>query len=452
MFFNGLESQVLSVSILNHVARELLENHLAAVWVRGEVSNLTLAASGHAYFSLKDSKSQVRCVMFRHRLVQQVNVKLREGIEIELTGQVTLYEARGDFQINVETIRIAGIGQLFEAFDRLKTRLAQEGLFNPARKRPLPRYPNTIGIITSPAGAALHDVLITLRRRMPTINIIVYPTQVQGEIAATQIEQAIRLAGERHEVDVLIVCRGGGSLEDLWPFNEERVARAVAASPIPIISGIGHETDFTICDFVADQRAPTPTAAAELASSQRDQLLLYIEQLRRQLYRSLTQKLIDQSQRLDWLAQRLMSPRARLAHQRQQLLNLTQQLKERTRALVWRLSWQLRSLQARFSFPHTMLSRDTQRLTTQLEALQRARDASMTRRRQRLDELEALLHAMDPEAILARGYAIVHKQNGQAARSPSDLSDGEHVMIRLYTGETEAIIVQPQRSLASPTG
>ena len=238
----------------------------------------------------------------------QLPFRPAEGMQVELKGTVTLYEARGDFQINVDQMRSAGLGRLYEAFEKLKAKLQAEGLFNPARKRPLPAHPAAIGIVTSPAAAALRDVVSTLRRRMPAIPLILYPAQVQGEGSAQQVADAIRRAGERREVDVLIVCRGGGSIEDLWSFNEEIVARAVAASPIPTVSGVGHETDFTICDFVADKRAPTPTAAAELVSPSREHLNAQLETAKRGLERALGRLLTDKSQQLDYLARRLATP------------------------------------------------------------------------------------------------------------------------------------------------
>lgn len=443
MFFNGPENTVISVSTLNHRACALLENNMSALWISGELSNVTLAASGHAYFSLKDATAQVRCVMFRHRLAQ-LNVRLTEGINVELKGLVTLYEARGEFQINVETLRLAGIGQLFEAFERLKTRLAQEGLFDAARKRPLPRYPNSIGVVTSPSAAALRDVLTTLRRRMPTLPIILYPTPVQGEAAAAQIEAALHAASQRHEVEVLILCRGGGSIEDLWPFNDERVARAILASPIPIISGIGHETDFTICDFVADQRAPTPTAAAELASPHRYHLLSHIEQIQRQLYRALVQRLTDKSQHLDRLAHRLSSPSEQLAQRYQRLRQASTRLIERTHALTLHLTWRLHSLDIRLNAPRALLARDKQRLTLLIHTLKNTYRGRLTQYTQRLIQQESLLHAMNPHAVLARGYAIVEKKDGTVAHSPDALENGERVTLRLAHGKTYAVIDHSQ--------
>ena len=259
---------ILTISLLNRLARERLESAFPLCWVAGEVSNLTIASSGHAYFSLKDSSAQVRCVMFRNR-AQLLGWRLENGQHIEARVLVTLYEARGDFQLNVETARKAGVGNLYEQFVRLKEKLEREGLFAEERKRPLPAFPRRLGVVTSLQAAALRDVLSTLKRRAPHLEIVLYPTLVQGEEAPAQIVAALETASRRSECDVLILCRGGGSLEDLWAFNDETVARAIRACRVPVVAGIGHETDFTIADFAADRRAATPTAAAELAAPER---------------------------------------------------------------------------------------------------------------------------------------------------------------------------------------
>src|SRR5690349_23004826 len=270
--------QILTVSALARSVRDLLEHRYPLLWVAGEISNLTLAKSGHAYFVLKDEQAQLRCVMFRSRH-QQLDWEPRDGMQVEAQVLVTLYEARGEFQLNVESMRRAGQGALFEAFVRLRDKLGKEGLFDPAAKRPLPAFPRTIGVITSRDAAALRDVLTTLRRRNPSIAVVVYPVPVQGYRAAEEIASALALAGRRAECGVLLLVRGGGSIEDLWAFNEEVLARAVRACPLPVVTGIGHETDFTIADFAADRRAPTPTAAAELVSPDRRLLLDAISRL-----------------------------------------------------------------------------------------------------------------------------------------------------------------------------
>ncbi|SUX88141.1 Exodeoxyribonuclease 7 large subunit [Chromobacterium violaceum] len=434
---------MISVSSLNRMARDLLEAGIPPVWIGGEISNLTLAASGHAYFSLKDGGAQIRCVMFRHKL-SLLPFRPQEGMQVELRGQVTLYEARGEFQINVGEMRAAGLGRLYEAFERLKARLQAEGLFDNARKRELPAHPAAIGIVTSPAAAALRDVVSTLRRRMPGIPLILYPTQVQGEGSARQIADALRLAGERREVDVLIVCRGGGSIEDLWSFNEEIVARAVAASPIPTVSGVGHETDFTICDFVADRRAPTPTAAAELVSPNREHLAIQLEQTKRALERALSRLLTDKTQQLDFLGRRLTHPGARLQVQRERLDALSSALGQRVQAAFEQGRWRLQLAGTRLSRHQPDLDVGKQALRQRQAALLRARDRLLERRAQQLAQLAATLTALNPEAVLARGYAIVQKQDGRAVKNPAELADREKVTLRLAEGSAEARIEHNQ--------
>lgn len=303
---------VISVSALNNAVAQLLERNLPLTWVSGEISNFTRAASGHWYFTLKDQAAQVRAVMFRGR-AQYADFQPKEGDKVEVRALVTLYAPRGDYQLSVEAIRRAGVGNLYEAFLRLKAQLEQEGLFDPARKRPIPPFVRRIGIITSPQAAALRDILTALKRRAPHIAVTLYPTPVQGEGAAAKIAQAIATANAREECDVLLVCRGGGSMEDLWAFNEEIVARTVAHSQIPVIAGIGHETDFTITDFAADLRAATPTAAAELAATPRAEWLDLLARQAQQLQRAQSRLLNEQQQTLDWLARRLQSPAAAFA-------------------------------------------------------------------------------------------------------------------------------------------
>ena len=306
-----IPQQILSVSALNRLARDVLQASFPLFWVSGEISNLTRATSGHWYFSLKDASAQVRCVMFKGRN-SYVNFIPREGDKIEARATVTLYEARGDFQLTIEFLRQAGLGDLFEAFEQLKRKLQFEGLFDAARKQAIPTHAKTIGIVTSPDAAALSDVLTTLKRRNPNTQVVIYPTPVQGKAAAEKIAHAIKQANARQEVDTLIICRGGGSIEDLWQFNEEIVARTIADCEIPTISGVGHETDFTICDFVADVRAATPTAAAELACQDSSHLKQKLSNLYQQLNRQMQLSLNQRSQRLDFLAQRLISPAQKL--------------------------------------------------------------------------------------------------------------------------------------------
>jgi exodeoxyribonuclease VII large subunit len=391
-------TRVLSVTELNRMARDVLERSFPLFWISGEISNMTRAASGHWYFSLKDSSAQVRCVMFRGRN-SYLDWQPREGDKVEARAVVTLYEARGDFQLTVEFLQRAGLGALFEAYERLKQKLEAEGLFDPARKQPIPEHPRRIGIVTSPDAAALHDVLTTLRRRMPSIPVVIYPTPVQGKEAGTKIAAAIDAASARNECDVLIICRGGGSIEDLWQFNEEIVARAIAACPIPTISGVGHETDFTIADFAADRRAPTPTAAAEMVAPDRAVLLRQLQQLQQQMARQMGYLLQRRMQQLDYLAKRLLSPAQQIRNQGGHLNQLS-----------LRLNTAMRS-----------------RLQRQQQALLR---------------LEQNLHHLNPTCVLSRGYALVQDAEGRVVRASSQLQIGEQVSLTLAEGAADATISQ----------
>ena len=387
--------KILSVSELNRIAREILEMSFPLFWVSGEVSNFTRAASGHWYFSLKDAGAQVKCVMFKGRN-SYVDFMPREGDKIEARCTVTLYEARGDFQLTVEFVQKAGLGALFEAFEKLKTKLSQEGLFDAVAKQAIPTYPTSIGIVSSPDAAALRDVLTTLKRRNPSIKAIIYPTPVQGKGAAALIAKAIHTANERAEVDTLINCRGGGSMEDLWQFNEEVVARAIFDCSIPTICGVGHETDFTIADFVADTRAATPTAAAELASKSLFELQTQLEQIRNRLARRMDIGLQSNAQKLDYLAKRLISPM-------QQVQNQAVQIKQ---------------LQNRLNFAMQQQLQKQQFVITQLK-----------------NSIEQL----SPQAVLARGYAIV-THHEKSITSSEQLHIGQEVRILLHIGEANANI------------
>jgi len=446
MLFPTPSNDVISVSALNRLARDLLESGLAPTWIGGEISNLTLASSGHAYFSLKDASAQVRCVMFRQRLAL-LPFRLNNGMQIELKGAVTIYEARGDFQINVNTMRAAGRGQLFEAFERLKAALSAEGLFEPERKRPIPFFPETIGIVTSGAAAALRDVVTTLSRRMPSIKLILYPTPVQGDGAAEQIAKAIYTANERAEAEVLIVCRGGGSIEDLWSFNEEVVARAIAASTIPVISGVGHETDFTICDFVADLRAPTPTAAAEMASPSQQQQQARLEHETQRLARSLSRRLSDKSQRLDQLAHRLRHPGERLAQQQQLLERHQTRLQQLVLIRLEQARWRLQLATTRTERHHPQLRQSTIQLEQLSLALSRGINRTLKNRQSMVERLRDALESINPEAVLQRGYAIVQNHKGEAVKSTQSLKQGERVTIRLAEGSTGAVIDHESKEL-----
>jgi exodeoxyribonuclease VII large subunit len=406
---------IVSVSELNRRVRALLENQFEMLWVAGELSNVKRAASGHWYFCLKDPGAQIECAMFRTR-AQFLDFRPEDGIQVEVRARVTLYEPRGNYQLVVEEIRRAGLGALFEAFEKLKAKLQAEGLFEPARKRALPAFPRAIGIVTSPAAAALRDVLATLARRAPMVPVVLYPAQVQGEGAAAQVARAIRIANQRAECDVLIVCRGGGSLEDLWAFNEEVVARAIAESRLPIVSGVGHETDFSIADFVADLRAATPTAAAVAASPDREALASTVEALRRRLARDWARIVERSAQRLDQAARRLLTPTERIERQRERLADFGRRLR---RAL-----------------PDSAAARRT--LERERMRLGSALARTLAERTRHLKALGDSLGHLDPTQVLARGYSIVRDASGHVRRTSAGLAAGDRVDITFSEGAAQA--------------
>ncbi len=323
---DGRQASVITVSDLNRRVREIIEGGLPLLWVSGEISNFTRATSGHCYFSLKDERSQVRCVLFRHKAARLEFVP-ENGAQVEVCALPTIYEPRGEFQLGVETMRKAGLGALYEAFERLRKKLAAEGLFDEDRKRELPEFPGAIGVVTSPAAAALRDVLTTLARRMPSIPVVLYPAPVQGEGAGAKLAEAVRSASQRAEVDVLIVCRGGGSMEDLWEFNSEALARAVAQCSMPVVCGVGHETDYTLVDFAADMRAPTPTAAAAMATPDREELLEKLDDIADSLSLAARRLIENQMQRVDYLGRRLVHPGQRIETRFEQLSHLGARLR-----------------------------------------------------------------------------------------------------------------------------
>ena len=431
--------QIITVAELNRLTRELLERNLPLLWVAGEISNFKRYDSGHCYFTLKDAQAQVDCVMFRGR-AQQLGWQPQDGMKVELRALPTLYEARGKFQLNVEGMRRAGLGALYEAFERLKAKLEKEGLFDPARKRPLPRFPRTVGVVTSPQAAALLDVLTTLRRRLPGLPVILYPTLVQGEGAGERIAAAIALAGTRRECDVLILCRGGGSIEDLWAFNEEVVARAILASPVPVVTGIGHETDFTIADFVADARAPTPTGAAALASPGRDELSRLLLQQAHRLLRVVQRGLEDRMQKLDFLSRRLVHPGERIRGQLGELRHLATRLTGAWERMLEDVGWQARELGLRLIANSPDVegrSRDSASLARRLrDAGQRRLEAAVAL----LARLDAHLKHLNPQSVLERGYSITEAAGGRIVREAGQLAPGEDVKITFSRGWADARI------------
>lgn len=408
--------------LVEAVAQSLAER-FSVVVVGGEISGFTRASSGHCYFTLKDADglaASLRCAMFR-RAAAMLDFSPADGALVELRGRVAVYEPRGELQFVVEAMRRAGAGTLYEQFLKLRARLAAEGLFDAEAKRALPAHPQRIGVITSAAGAALHDVLTALARRAPQVQVVVYPSPVQGAEAPPALVNALRTANERAEVDVLLLVRGGGSLEDLWAFNDERVVRAVASSALPIVCGVGHETDVTLSDLAADLRAPTPTAAAELAAPSREALLQQLASLERALMLRLDHRLQTVGQRLDRLALRLARPSDVLARQRR-LLDL---LAQRAAAA-----------------PGRRVELQRQRLAHLAPRPQRALAETLRRQSTRLDSLEARLQALDPQHVLARGYAWLDDGQGGAITSAHALLPGHEVRAVLADGSVDMRVLQ----------
>jgi len=431
----------LTVSELNRQARMLLESHFDFVWVEGEVSNFAAPSSGHWYFSLKDGNAQVRCAMFRNR-----NSRLRftpaNGDHIRLRCRVSLYEGRGEFQLIVEHLEPAGAGALQAAFEKLKARLLAEGLFDEDRKKPLPESISHLGVITSPTGAAIHDILTVLKRRCPGIAVSLLPVPVQGAEAAPQIAAAIERANRwqregKVDFDALIVGRGGGSLEDLWAFNEEIVARAIAASDLPIVAAVGHEVDFSIADMVADHRAPTPSAAAEMLSPDQREWQQRLQVLEANLVRLMRRKLNDANVQLAHLRKRLKHPGAQLREQAQRLDDLEQRLILAQRNLLRRRHGELALLESRLHAHSPLpalrqLQRDTGQLRQRLTA---AMHYKLEQANQRLAHLAGMLDSLSPLGTLQRGYAIITDRQGQVVRDADAVAIGDEVRARLAKGQ-----------------
>ena len=427
----GLDREVLTVSQLNGRARLLLEDVFAQVWVEGEISNLARPASGHIYFTLKDKNAQVRCALFRQNAAR-VRQALRDGLAVRVRGKVSLFEGRGDYQLILDSVEPAGDGALRLAFEALKEKLAAE------RKAALPAHPRRIGIVSSPTGAVIRDIISVFRRRAPQVELTLIPTAVQGREATGQIVRALQLA-DAQGFDALILARGGGSLEDLWCFNEEAVARAVAACATPIVSAVGHETDVSIADFVADVRAPTPSAAAELLAPSSADLQQRLNGLQQRLLLRMRDRLHRDAMRLESLTRRLRHPGERLQQQAQRIDDLEQRL---LRAIDRRLcsgQERLARLDTRLAAQHPgrTLKLLRQRLEHLSERLPRAMQASLNGRRQQLQGLTQTLHIVSPLATLSRGYSILLDERGQAIRRASQAHPGQRLKARLGEGELE---------------
>ncbi len=438
------QQNAISVSELNRQARTLLEKGIARLWVEGEISNLARPASGHVYFSLKDDSAQIRCAFFRQRQ-RGPTINLKDGDQILAFGRVSIYEARGDYQLIVEQVEPAGEGELRRRFEALKKKLAAEGLFDEELKQPLPHLPRCIGVVTSPSGAAIRDILTVLKRRFPAVPVIIYPTAVQGEAAANQIVSALEAAGNRDECDVLIVARGGGSLEDLWPFNEEVVARAISDSPIPVVSAVGHEIDFTISDFVADHRAPTPSGAAELVAPDQAEWLRSLTATTARIASLGRRYLEDHYQEFDFLSRRLSqsSPAAIIARQIDWLKNLQQVLTGAVRHDLVKRSRALELVRTRLlqRSPAIEVQYSVNRLAELNQRLRNIGTASVDRMVNRFNLAERALQSVSPLATLERGYAIVSDADSdKILTDASTTKPGREIRARLAHGSLTATV------------
>ena len=396
--FNSAEIKIFSITEINKLVKELLQDNFPSIWVKGELSNFIEASSGHWYFTLKDNGAQVRCTMFKGKN-SQVKWIPKNGDLIEAQCKIGLYEQRGDYQLNISSLQQAGLGRLFEEFNKLKQKLDSEGLFNQEQKKLLPAYPNCIGVVTSPDAAVLRDVITTLKRRNKSLRIIIYPTPVQGKTAPQGIIDALRLANQRDEVDVLILCRGGGSIEDLWSFNDESVVREIYSSTLPIISAVGHQTDITISDFVADLRAPTPTAAAEIISNSYEELLGNLEYFKTNLSNIIQNKIEQLNQRIDFLEKGLVSPIQKIASQNDLIQALTNRIQITMRLRLEKYQEQIKSYKQNLSH-------------------------------------------LNPNEILSRGYSIILNQNKKIINNTSAVSVSDKIKIKFHKGDAEANITK----------
>ncbi|WP_426447965.1 exodeoxyribonuclease VII large subunit [Siccibacter colletis] len=443
-------STIFTVSRLNQTVRLLLEQEMGQVWISGEISNFTQPASGHWYFTLKDDTAQVRCAMFRNSN-RRVTFRPQHGQQVLVRANITLYEPRGDYQIIVESMQPAGEGLLQQKYEQLKQRLADEGLFAQQHKQPLPAPARQVGVITSKTGAALHDILHVLQRRDPSLPVIIYPTAVQGDDAPAQIVRAIELANRRNECDVLIVGRGGGSLEDLWSFNDERVARAIFASRIPVVSAVGHETDVTIADFVADLRAPTPSAAAEVVSRNQQELLRQVLAARQRLEMAMDYLLVSRTQRQTRLQHRLQQqhPQLRLARQQTALIRLRQRMSSALDNQLRRSGQRQQRAEQRLNQQHPQgrLHRAQNRYQQLEYRLSQTIAARLSSTRERFGSALTHLEAVSPLATLARGYSVTTAPDGAVLKQTRQAQPGDVLTTRVQDGwvESEVKTVTPAK-------
>jgi exodeoxyribonuclease VII large subunit len=435
-----ISRDIYNVTRLNREVRAVLEGSFPLLWLQGEISNLARPASGHIYFSLKDKHSQVRCAMFKNRM-RSMNFVPENGMEILASANVGLYEGRGEFQLIMEHMEPAGEGALQRAFEELKQRLNKEGLFEDSHKQEIPAYPESIAVITSASGAAIRDVLQVLKRRYPFAHVLIYPVAVQGKTSATEIVRALELAESRHECDVIILARGGGSLEDLWSFNEEKVARAIFRHSIPIVCGVGHEIDFTIADFVADKRAPTPSAAAELVSPNVNEIRNLLKQNEAKLSLFMQHNLTHRSQILRQLQLRLPHPQRQLQYISQGLDDLNMRMQQSIKSSLVYKGHELLKISAEINHfnPMQLLKMKMEKCKFLREQLENSTSHLLNNARTKLQHLAHGLHTISPLATLERGYAIVsHGEHGAIVRDAGELKEGETIYTRLALGEVES--------------
>ncbi len=441
----GTERRVFGVSELNAEVQSLFERQFRSIWVAGEISGCRAASSGHYYFSLKDEQSQIKCALFKGA-ARFAKFKPQDGLAVLARGNLEVYEARGEYQLIVELLEPQGAGALQVAFEQLKKKLAAEGLFEAARKRALPKFPRRIGVVTSPGGPVISDILHVLERRFPGLHVRLFPAQVQGEGSVAQVCHAIAHFSRSDWAEVVIVARGGGSLEDLWTFNEEAVARAIAASRVPVISAVGHETDFTIADFVADCRAPTPSAAAEVVICTRDSLVEQVDGYLAKATQGMRYRMLICARDLQQRgAQRAVTVLHRsLTRRAQRLDDFDFQLRRLERRLLETRHRQLRELSRRLEATDLRLrfARIRHRQALLEEALKKCVRSGVWQGRQRYDSLQAHLTQLSPLAVLARGYAIVENGERRILRSAAEASAGEQVRIRLHRGELDAMVTE----------
>lgn len=438
---NKSVSEILSISQLNRMVGMLFERELSLMWIRGEISNFVQAASGHWYFTLKDERAAVKGVMFRGKAAS-TGFMPRSGDKVEVRARVSLYEPRGDFQLQVEMMRRAGQGDLHEAFLRIKQKLESEGLFDSARKKTIPLFPRAIGVVTSLSAAALRDVLTALARRAPYVPVIIYPSLVQGQEAVASLMSALEQAEQRQEVDVLLLVRGGGSIEDLWSFNDEQLARLVARCNIPVISGVGHETDFTVADFVADLRAPTPTAAAELACVSGQELSRRIHHAVNVLNRIQQRQLEMAGMRMDKAAARLVSPAQLLLRYGQKNSHLLQSLEKSFRRKKDALQTRVTLLNNSLQYNKPDIAKERLRVNQYTKRLEQLWSFQISKRVASLEKLGSNLRNMNPRAILGRGFSITYDEFGNIVRDPAKLGANQRLRLELEKGIQNVVVIK----------